>query len=407
MADSDKKVAFIYEGTDRQGKKKKGEILGLKPSIVKAELRKRGINATKVRKKPQPLFGNKKSSAKITSKDIGIFFRQLATMMSSGIPLVQSFEIVGNGSENPSLKELILAIKEDVEGGGTMADAFRKHPKYFDELSCNLIDAGEQAGILEGMLGKIAHYKEKTEQIKGKVKKALTYPIAVITIALGITMALLIFVIPQFQEIFEGFGAELPGITLAVIAMSEVIQEWWWAVIGGIGAGVYAIGQMRQKSEAFAYQFEALLIKIPIIGDILLKSAYARFARTLATMFAAGVPLVEAMESVAGSVGLLKYKRAVLQMREDISSGTSLTDSMNQTQVFPTMVVQMTSIGEESGAIDSMLDKVADFYEEEVENMVDSLSSLMEPMIMVVLGGIVGTIIMAMYMPIFQMGTAV
>ncbi len=400
-----KKVLFVWEGKDRGGKSVSGEILAVNAALAKAELRRRGSNPLKIRKKPVPLFGA--SKGKITTKDIGIFFRQLATMMQAGIPLVQSFEIVGNGSENPAMKELILQIKTDVEGGGTMGDAFRKHPKYFNELSCNLIAAGEQAGILEGMLGKIALYMEKSESIKAKVKKAMTYPITIITIALGITMALLIFVIPKFQEIFEGFGAQLPALTLFMIEASEFLQEWWWVVIGGIIGTVKLIGYLRRTSPKFARQFEVLMLKLPIIGDILFKSALARFARTLATMFAAGVPLVEAMESVAGSVGVDIYKEAVLKMRDEITTGTSLTDSMIHAKFFPTMVIQMTSIGEESGAIDSMLEKVADFYEEEVDNMVDNLSSLMEPLIMVVLGGIVGTIIMAMYLPIFKMGSAI
>ena len=402
-----KKFLFIWEGKDRGGKSVKGEIFAVNAALAKAELRRRGTNPQKVRKKPKPLFGVGGKNSKITTRDIGIFFRQLATMMSSGIPLVQSFEIVGNGSENPAMKELILQIKGDVEGGGTMGDAFRKHPKHFDELSCNLIAAGEKAGILEGMLGKIALYKEKSESIKAKVKKALTYPITIITIALGITMALLIFVIPKFQEIFEGFGAELPALTLFMIGASEFMQEYWWIVIGGIIGTVKLISKLRKTSPQFARQFEIFMLKLPIIGDILFKSAMARFARTLATMFAAGTPLVEAMESVAGSMGVDIYKTAVLKMRDEITTGTSLTDSMIHAEIFPTMVIQMTSIGEEAGSIDTMLEKVADFYEEEVDNLVDNLSSLMEPLIMVILGGIVGTIIMAMYLPIFKMGSAI
>lgn len=400
-----KKVLFTWEGKDRSGKSVGGEILAVNAALAKAELRRRGSNPLKIRKKPVPLFGSKK--AKVTTRDIGIFFRQLATMMQAGIPLVQSFEIVANGSENPTMKELILQIKTDVEGGGSMGDAFRKHPDHFDELSCNLISAGEQAGILEGMLGKIALYKEKSESIKAKVKKALTYPITIISIALGITMMLLIFVIPKFQEIFEGFGAELPALTLFMIGASEFMQQWWWVIIGGIVVTVKMIGKLRKTSPKFARQFEIMMLKIPIIGDVLFKSAMARFARTLATMFAAGTPLVEAMESVAGAVGIDIYKEAVLKMRDEITTGTSLTESMIHSGIFPTMVIQMTSIGEEAGSIDSMLEKVADFYEEEVDNLVDNLSSLMEPLIMVVLGGIVGTIIMAMYLPIFKMGAAI
>ncbi len=404
-----KKSLFIWEGKDRSGKPVGGEILAASAALAKVELRRRGSHPLKLRKKPPPLFGllGVRKKGKISSRDIGIFFRQLATMFASGIPLVQSFEIVGNGSENPAMKELILKIKGDVEGGGTMGDAFRKHPLYFDELSCNLISAGEQAGILEGMLGKIALYKEKSESIKAKVKKALTYPITIITVALAITMMLLIFVIPKFQEIFEGFGADLPALTLFMIQASEFTQEWWWLIIGGIIVTVKLIGYLRKTSPTFARQFEVLMLKIPIIGDILYKSAMARFARTLATMFAAGTPLVEAMEPVGGAMGVDIYRQAVLKMRDEITTGTSLTDAMIHSGIFPTMVVQMTAIGEEAGSIDSMLEKVADFYEEDVDNMVDNLSSLMEPLIMVVLGGIVGTIIMAMYLPIFKMGAAI
>ncbi len=401
-----KQILFTWEGKDRSGKSVSGEILAPSLALAKAELRRKGSNPRKVRKKPVPLFGGSKKG-KITTRDIGIFFRQLATMMQAGIPLVQSFEIVGNGSENPSMREIIFQIKNDIEGGGTMAEAFRKHPIHFDELSCNLIHAGEQAGILEGMLGKIALYKEKSESVKAKVKKALTYPITIITIALSITMMLLIFVIPQFQTIFEGFGADLPALTLVMIDASEFLQAYWWIVIGGIYAVVKTIAKLRQTSPNFNSKFEQMMLKIPIIGDVLFKSAMARFARTLATMFAAGTPLVEAMDSVAGAMGVTIYKDAVLNMRDEITTGTSLTESMNHTGIFPTMVIQMTAIGEEAGSIDSMLEKVADFYEEEVDNLVDNLSSLMEPLIMVVLGVIVGTIVMAMYLPIFKMGSAI
>jgi len=402
-----KKVPFIWEGKDRTGKSVGGEILAVNAALAKVEIRRRGSNPLKVRKKATPLFGGGVKKGKITTADISIFFRQLATMMSSGIPLVQSFDIVGNGNENPAMRELILQVKSDLEGGGTMGDAFRKHPDQFDELSCNLIAAGEQAGILEGMLAKIAHYKEKSESLKAKVKKAMTYPITIIVIALSITMMLLIFVIPQFQAIFAGFGADLPALTLIMIQASEFLQAYWWIVIGGAVAIVQTISQLKKKSPAFARGFENLILKIPVVGDILTKSAIARFARTLGTMFSAGVPLVEAMESVAGAVGIGRYKDAVLTMKDEITTGTSLTDSMIHANLFPVMVVQMTSIGEEAGSIDSMLEKVADFYEEEVDNLVDNLSSLMEPLIMVVLGGIVGTIVMAMYLPIFKMGTAI
>ncbi|QEP42228.1 type II secretion system F family protein [Ectothiorhodospiraceae bacterium BW-2] len=399
---------FLWKGLDRTGRSRDGEMTGTSVTLVKAELRKMGITPGAVKKKPKPLFGSAGAkSAKITTQDIGVFFRQLATMMSSGVPVVQAFELVGNGSENPAMKALILTIKGDIEGGGTIAEALAKHPKYFDELSCNLINAGEQAGILESMLDKVATYREKTEAIKGKVKKAMTYPIAVLVVALGVTAGLLIFVIPQFQEIFEGFGAELPGLTLMVIQASEIMQAYWWVVLGGIVALVLTIKELNKRSDTFADNFELFVLKIPVVGEILTKSAIARFARTLSTMFAAGTPLVEAMESVAGAVGLRKYKKAVLEMRDGVESGTSITEMMNFVKIFPAMVVQMTNIGEESGALDKMLSKVADFYEEQVDNMVDALSSLMEPVIMVVLGGLVGTIIIAMYLPIFAMGAAV
>ncbi len=401
---------FLWEGLNKRGDKAKGEIVGPTMTLVKAELRRQGITPTKVKRKPKSLFGGtakKKTGGKITPKDISLFSRQMATMMSSGVPLVQSFEIVGKGSENPAMRELVLTIKGDIEGGGNMASAFSKHPKYFDELTCNLIYAGEQGGILEMMLDRIATYKEKTEAIKAKVKKAMVYPVAIVTVALAITIGLLIFVIPQFQAIFEGFGADLPALTLMVIQASEFMQAYWYIVIGSIFGFVAGFKHLNNTSQQFRDQKERLSLKVPIFGEILLKSSIARFARTLSTMFAAGVPLVEAMDSVAGAVGNVVYREALLKMRDEVSTGTSLTDSMQRADVFPSMVVQMTSIGEEAGSLDSMLSKVADFYEDEVDNMVDGLSSLMEPVIMVVLGGLVGTIIMAMYLPIFKMGQAV
>ncbi|MBF0469950.1 MAG: type II secretion system F family protein [Gammaproteobacteria bacterium] len=392
---------------DSKGKRVSGEIASGSVSKAKMELRKRGINPLKVKKKPKPLFGTGPKKKKITPKDITIFSRQLATMMSSGVPLVQSFEIVGKGLENPTMAELVLAIKTDVEGGGTMADAFRKHPKVFDELMCNLIEAGEQGGILEGMLAKIAEYKEKTESIKAKVKKAMTYPIAIISIALLITAGLLIFVIPSFQKIFEDFGAELPGLTMMVIHASEALQTYWYIVFGGIAAAVFTFKKLMATSPSFRFQVEKYSLNIPVFGEITQKSAFARFARTLSTMFAAGVPLVEALDSVSGAVGNVYYKQAILVMKDQVATGTSLTLTMQEANIFPNMVIQMASIGEEAGSLDSMLAKVADFYEEEVDNLVDTLSSLMEPVIMVVLGSIVGTIILAMYLPIFKMGEVV
>ncbi len=405
-----KQEIFLWEGTDRRGDKVKGEMLGQTMVMVKAELRRQGVTPLKVKRKPKPLFGGsgkKTSKGKIAPKDISIFSRQMATMMSAGVPLVQSFEIVGKGSDNPAMRDLVLAIKSEVEGGGNLAQAFASHPKYFDELTCNLIHAGEQAGILETMLDKVATYKEKTEAIKAKVKKAMIYPVAIIFVALTITIGLLIFVIPQFQSLFQGFGADLPALTMMVINASEMMQAYWYLVVGGIAGFVFTLKYLNNTSQNFRDNVDRLVLKLPIFGMILTKAAIARFARTLSTMFAAGVPLVEAMDSVAGAVGNVVYREALLKMRDEISTGTSLTDSMQRTDVFPNMVIQMTSIGEEAGSLDSMLAKVADFYEEEVDNAVDAMSSLMEPVIMVVLGGLVSIIVIAMYLPIFKMGEVV
>ncbi len=408
MAAKEKKQdIFVWEGTDKRGGKKKGEMPGKSASTVKAELRKQGINAKKVKKKAKPLFGGGGGGKKITPKDIAIFARQLAVMMSSGVPLVQSFEIMGKGAENPNLRNLIMTIKGDIEGGATMADAFKKHPAYFDDLTCNLIHAGEQAGILENLLDKIATYKEKTEALKSKIKKAMFYPIAVLIVAFIITAILLIFVIPQFEDLFSGFGADLPALTQFVVDLSKFFQEKWYLIFGGIGGAVYGFGQAKQRSVAFREMLERAALSAPIIGDLMHKAAIARFARTLSTMFAAGVPLVEAMESVGGAVGNVVYRTAVLKMRDDIATGTSITVSMDDVQLFPNMVVQMTSIGEEAGSLDTMLGKVADFYEQEVDDAVDGLTSLLEPLIMAFLGVVVGGLVLAMYLPIFKMGDAV
>jgi len=407
MAEKAKKQdIFTWEGSDKKGGRKKGEIHAASMAMAKAELRRQGVNPLKVKKKPKPLFGGAgPKGKKIIPKDIAIFSRQIATMMSSGVPLVQSFEIMAKGAENPNLRNLINAVRNDIEGGTTLAEAFRKHPKYFDDLTCSLVHAGEQAGILESLLDKIATYKEKTEALKSKIKKALFYPIAVIVMAFIVTSVLLIFVIPQFQELFSGFGADLPALTLFVIQLSEFFQNQWYLVFGGIVVVGYSFVEAKKRSPAFRDKLDHLSLKIPIIGDILNKAAIARFARTLATMFAAGVPLVEAMESVAGSVGNAKYRDAVLQIRDDVATGTSITAAMEQVAVFPNMVVQMTSIGEEAGSLDKMLNKVADFYEQEVDDAVDALSSLLEPMIMAVLGVLVGGLVIAMYLPIFKMGS--
>jgi type IV pilus assembly protein PilC len=405
MAEAAKAVMFVWEGTDKSGKRVKGEMSGTSEALVKAVLRRQGVNPLKVKAKPKPLFG--KAGKKITAKDIAVFSRQMATMMSSGVPLVQSFEIVGRGHENPAMQDLILGIKSDVEAGGTLAEALGKRPLYFDELYVNLVAAGEQAGILESLLNKIATYKEKTETLKGKIKKALFYPIAVIVVAFIVTAILLIFVIPQFEELFKGFGADLPAPTMFVIKLSKIFQVWWWAIFGGIGGAIYGLFEAKRRSKAVAHLIDRLMLKIPIIGDILNKAAIARFARTLATMFAAGTPLVESMVSVAGAAGNIVYHDAIMKMRDEIATGTQLQVAMRETNLFPNMVIQMVAIGEEAGSLDQMLGKVADFYEEEVDNAVDALSSLLEPLIMAFLGVVIGGLVIAMYLPIFKMGQVV
>ncbi|HHH35295.1 MAG TPA: type II secretion system F family protein [Gammaproteobacteria bacterium] len=404
-ANAEKQITFVWEGTDKRGNKVRGETRSASLSLAKAELRRRGINPKKVKKKPTPLFGKKKK--KITAGDIAVFSRQMATMMSSGVPLVQSFEIIGRGHENPAMQELILTIKSDVEAGNTLADALAKHRDHFDELYCNLVNAGEQAGILETLLDKIATYKEKTENIKSKIKKAMFYPTAVIVVSFIVTAILLIFVIPQFQEMFKGFGADLPAMTLFVIKLSEIFQQWWWAIFGGIGVGAYAFIKARKRSPRFNHFLDRVALKLPVFGDILTKAAIARFARTLSTMFAAGVPLVEAMGTVAGAAGNVVYTDGILRIRDEIATGSPINQAMRMTNLFPNMVVQMVAIGEEAGSIDSMLAKVADFYEQEVDDAVDGLSSLLEPIIMAFLGVVIGGLVIAMYLPIFKMGQVV
>jgi type IV pilus assembly protein PilC len=400
-----KDSVFLWEGADKRGTRVKGETRATNVALVKADLRRQGINPITVRKK-STLFSQRSKKA-ITPKDIAIFSRQLATMMGAGVPLVQSFEIIGRGHENPSMQDLILAIKGDVEGGSSLTEALNKHPVYFDELYVNLVRAGEHAGILEGLLGKIATYKEKTEAIKGKIKKAMFYPIAVVVVAFIVTAILLIFVVPTFQDLFKSFGADLPAFTLFVIGISQIFQDYWWAIFGGIGLAVYALLYFKKHSRKFSREFDRMLLKFPIIGTIMNKAAIARYARTLSTMFAAGVPLVEAMESVAGATGNIVYSDAVMQMRDNVSTGQQLQLAMRQTNLFPNMVVQMVAIGEESGALDDMLGKVADFYEEEVDNAIDALSSLLEPLIMAILGVLIGGLIIAMYLPIFKLGAVV
>ena len=401
----DKALVFSWEGTDRKGNRVKGESRAATVALARADLRRQGITPLKLRKKSTSIFSNRKQ--KITSKDIAVFSRQLATMMSAGVPMVQAFDIVGRGHNNPSMQEMILSIKGDVEGGTSLTAALRKHPLYFDDLFCNLVEAGEQAGVLETLLDKIATYKEKTESLKGKIKKALFYPTAVIVVAILITAIIMIFVIPQFKDLFSSFGADLPAFTRVVITISDFVAAWWWAILLTVVAAVVFASNVWKRSPKFRETMDRLLLKVPVIGMILHKAALARFCRTTATMFAAGVPLVEALQSVAGATGSAVYEKAVLQMRDDVATGQSMQLAMRQQGLFPHMVIQMVTIGEESGALDDMLAKVADFYEEEVDNAVDALSSLLEPLIMVVLGTVIGGLVVALYLPIFQLGSVV
>ncbi|TNC80736.1 MAG: type II secretion system protein F [Oleiphilus sp.] len=403
--DSVKLSTFTWEGTDKKGNKTKGQTTGTNVALVKAQLRKQGITPTKVRKQAISLGGSKKK--KITPFDIAIFVRQMATMMKAGVPLIQSFDIVADGLENPTLRELVLDIKNDVAAGNNFAGALKKHPQHFDDLFCNLVDSGEKSGALETMLDRVAMYMEKTETLKKKVKKAMTYPISVIVVAFIVTTILLIKVVPQFQEMFSNFGADLPAFTQFVVEISEWMQEWWLMFLFGIAAFVYVFKQVKARSEKFRDGLDRFMLRLPIVGDIIDKSSVARFARVLSTTFAAGVPLVDALDSVAGATGNIVYKSAVEKIRDDVASGTQLQFSMKATGVFPTMAVQMVAIGEESGALDSMLDKVAEHFEEEVDNLVDNMTTLMEPIIMGVLGVLVGGLIIAMYLPIFQMGQVV
>ncbi|WP_267400709.1 type II secretion system F family protein [Pseudomonas sp. GM_Psu_2] len=405
MADKAIKMgSFTWEGTDRKGTKVKGEMTGLNPALIKAQLRKQGINPTRVRKKSVSLFGKGK---KIKPMDIALFTRQLATMMSAGVPLLQAFDIIGEGFDNPNMRKMVDDIKQDVAAGNSLANSLRKQPQYFDDLYCNLVDAGEQSGALETLLDRVATYKEKTEALKKKIKKAMTYPAAVIVVAVIVSAILLIKVVPQFQSVFEGFGAQLPAFTLMVIAISEVLQEWWLLVLGGLFVLAFVLRHFYKKSKKFRDAVDRGLLKIPLIGSILYKSAIARYARTLATTFAAGVPLVDALDSVAGATGNVVFRNAVEKIKGDVSTGMQLNFSMRTTGVFSSMAIQMTAIGEESGSLDEMLSKVATFYEDEVDNMVDNLTTLMEPMIMAVLGVLVGGLIIAMYLPIFQLGSVV
>jgi len=395
---------FTWEGTDRKGGKVKGELAGTNTALVKAQLRKQGINPTKVRKKGISLLS---AGKKIKPMDIALFTRQMATMMGSGVPLLQSFDIIGEGFDNPNMRKLIDEVKQEVAAGNSLANSLRKKPLYFDDLYCNLVDAGEQSGALETLLDRVATYKEKTESLKAKIKKAMTYPIAVVVVAIVVSAILLIKVVPQFQAVFANFGAELPAFTKMVITLSEILQEWWFIVLIAMFAAAFALRTFHRRSEKFRDGVDRTILKLPIVGDILYKSAVARYARTLSTTFAAGVPLVEALDSVSGATGNVVFRNAVGKIKQDVSSGTQLNFSMRTTGVFPSMAIQMAAIGEESGSLDAMLDKVASYYEEEVDNAVDNLTTLMEPMIMVVLGILVGGLIIAMYLPIFQLGNVV
>ncbi|ELQ15252.1 type II secretion system protein [Pseudomonas syringae BRIP39023] len=399
-----KVIVYTWEGVDKKGTKTSGELSGHNLALVKAQLRKQGINPTKVRKKSASIFGKGK---KIKPLDIAFFSRQMATMMKAGVPLLQSFDIISEGAENPNMRTLVGSLKQEVSAGNSFATALRQKPEYFDDLFCNLVDAGEQAGALESLLDRVASYKEKTEKLKAKIKKAMTYPIAVLIVAIIVSGILLIKVVPQFQSVFAGFGADLPAFTLMVIGLSKIVQEWWLLIVGLLFSGFFLFKRAYKKSQKFRDGLDRLLLKAPLIGPLIFKSSVARYARTLATTFAAGVPLVEALDSVAGATGNVVFKNAVNKVKQDVSTGMQLNFSMRSTGVFPSLAIQMTAIGEESGALDTMLDKVATYYEDEVDNMVDNLTSLMEPMIMAFLGVIVGGLVIAMYLPIFKLGSVV
>jgi type IV pilus assembly protein PilC len=396
-----KEVIYAWEGKDKSGKIIKGEMRAGGEASVSATLRRQGILVSKVKKK------SFSSGKKITDKDITLFTRQLATMMKAGVPLLQSFEIVAKGHSNPSVAKLITDLRGDVETGTSLNQAFRKFPLYFDALFCNLVGAGEQAGILEDLLTRLAIYKEKTIAIKGKIKSALFYPISILVVAFVVTAVIMIFVVPAFKTIFTSFGADLPAPTLIVMAISDFFVQWWYLIFGGLFAAIYFFFQTWKRSEKMQRTMDAFLLKAPIFGAVIRKATIARWTRTLATMFAAGVPLVESLDSVGGASGNFVYQDATKKIQTEVSTGTSLTAAMVNANIFPSMVTQMVAIGEESGALDSMLGKVADFYEAEVDDAVEALSSLMEPLIMVILGVLIGGLVVAMYLPIFKLGSVV
>ena len=396
---------FHWEGTDKRGHKLKGEELGKNANLVKANLRKQGINATKVAQKRRSIFGS--AGAAIKPRDIAVISRQLATMMKAGVPLVQSFEMIAGGQNNPRLKDMLTAIKSDVEGGSSLSESLNKFPQYFDELFVNLVRAGESAGVLDVVLDTIASYKENLETLKGKIKKALFYPAAVIAVAILVSAVILIYVVPQFESLFKGFGADLPAFTRMIVDASDFMVSYWWAMLGVLLGSVFGFTTALRRSRNFARLIDRMMLKLPIIGQILHNSAVARFARTLAITFKAGVPLVEALETVAGATGNIIYDEATKRIKEDVSVGHQLNLAMKQVNLFPLMVIQMTAIGEESGALDTMLIKAAEFYEQEVNNAVDALSSLLEPFIMVIIGVMVGGLVVGMYLPIFKMAAVV
>jgi len=402
VAASEKKIKefnFLWEGKDKTGKAVKGEMRAAGTVVVTSTLRRQGIRVTKVTKA--------RAGGKITDKDITLFTRQLATMMKSGVPLLQAFDIVGKGHSNRAVGKLLMDIKSDVETGSSLANAFRKHPLYFDSLFCNLVAAGEAAGILDSLLDRLATYKEKIQAIKGKIKSALFYPVSIIVVAFIITAVIMIFVIPAFKELFQGFGADLPAPTLMVMTISDFFVDYWWAIFGGVGGGLYVFFYTWKRSTVMQHVMDRLALRLPVFGEVIRKATIARWSRTLSTMFAAGVPLVEALNSVAGAAGNQVYFEATRNIQNEVSTGSSLVDAMTATNVFPSMVLQMVSIGEESGSLDAMLSKIADFFEAEVGDAVEALSSLMEPIIMVVLGTLIGGMVVAMYLPIFKMGQVV
>ena len=396
-----KEYTFLWEGKDKGGKLVKGDMRAGGEAVVLSQLRRQGIAVLKV-KRQRGGFGGK-----VTQKDITLFTRQLATMMKAGVPLLQAFDIVGKGHSNPAVAKLLMDIKNEVETGNSLTTAFRKYPLYFDALFCNLVGAGEQAGILDSLLDRLATYKEKILAIKSKIKAALFYPISIIVVAFIITAIIMIFVIPAFRDLFSSFGANLPAPTLFVMAVSDIFVQWWWAIFGGVGFGVWFFFYTWKRSVKMQHLLDRWFLRIPVFGPLIRKATIARWTRTLSTMFAAGVPLVEALESVAGAAGNYVYYEATKKVQQEVSAGVSLTVAMTNTNVFPNMVIQMVSIGEESGSLDGMLGKVADFFEQEVDDAVEALSSLMEPMIMVVLGVLIGGMVIAMYLPIFKMGQAV